>query len=235
MNILTLPQLAAFLFLRTPMQLPLIAESSTAAEWNTLLTTIRDLGIAMLALVVLGLAIVGYILDQRNKSRTANAENKVFSDIVTSLSKIIEDYKTMVADSESARKTEKEQSTEALIPIGDGMNRLADILSEMKKQAAFANEQNMKSNMLLGKLSNAYETMSTEGSPILQQVLTGVNTLTTEIRDMKASYDEFMKLAKAFTEAKEACEERAADTGKLPVISQLPPEIAQEGEEKKPA
>lgn len=216
MHIHTLPQYAALLFTTGGT----LTTQLTVSEWNTLLTTVRDLGIAMLALVVLGLAIVGYIIDQRNKGRSANAENKVVSDMVAALSKVIEDYKNLVTTSETARQLEKHESTEALIPIGDAMNRLADILSEVKKQAAYANELNTKSDMKLDTLSKAYSAMSTEGSPVLREVKNALDNLMVRFDNMQCTNDEILAALKLLTDAKEKCEEKASDTAEIkPVLS----------------
>jgi len=221
---------------------PLLAQSSTAADWNTLLITIRDLGIAMLALVVLGLAIVGYIIDQRNKGRSATAENKVVSDMVSALSKVVEDYKGMVTAGEVVREHDKQQSIESLVPIGEGLNRLADILDALKKQFAHSNDQEVKREVLLQQVAKDVTVVRIEGPEPLREVkemVTSIQQITATMNEsvnhivgrqdeIKSIVDEMAKAIDAMTKARETVVQKAGDTGELPAIVEpldaLPPE-----------
>lgn len=128
--------------------MPFFYQSSSIGDVNTTLQTIKDVGIALFALVIVALGIIAFI--------TVNRRN-VNSEVVMALRKVVDDYRSIIEDykkgrdeAEHIRDTQQTEFTQGLTIIGDAHNRLADILAKMEMRQRTEDEANTKRDMLLG-------------------------------------------------------------------------------------
>jgi hypothetical protein len=153
-------------------------QTPTIPQVNEALLTIKDLGIAMFALVIVALGIVAFIVVNRRN---------VNSDAVQALRKVTDDYRSVIEDykesrdrSDKALDEEKRENAAELMSIGEAYNRLVDlkeqdsetldklagIMAELVKSQKYARDEHSKHGALLQGIQDGLSTVLAD-TPLL--------------------------------------------------------------------
>jgi hypothetical protein len=177
----------------SPTPLPLTGEEVTGVidAINNTANTFQDFTTGLAALFVFaifGLALIAYFYFNRNASKGAQEMMVVFSQAMGSTMK----EKDERIDALEKSGTERDEKfIESLSAIGDGMNRIADVVTLMQKT------QDGKDRVLSDAVSTM-TTLVTVGSKPLQHVVTVVgevkNTNEEIHKVVSAIFDRFLKV-----------------------------------------
>lgn len=139
-----------------------------AQQANELLTAWQNIGIAMAALLVLGLAIVGFILDKRQSKNNGFSVLLSAQAETTSLFKqIIDNQQATIDEQEKRREVEHDQtvendklSFELYNRIGDAVDKIAQAIDAIQSFSRHESQRNAETwGVVTDKLTDAQETL----------------------------------------------------------------------------
>lgn len=211
----------------TPTALPPVSGNQYAET----ISAFSNLSIGMAALFVLalfGIGVIVYVYYNRNKGQGEQSLLITFSQAMGST---LKDREERIDKLEADQAKREERYNEGVMAVGDGMNRIADVMQLMQKDKA-ANDR------VLADATSAITAIVTVGSKPLQQVVKDVGALQETSVDIQKVVGEFYKkfllvfpsdesLDARFEALKQAmikmiddaCEKAKHDTGDITVVS----------------
>lgn len=229
----------------TPTPVPLTGKQVTDVidAIDRTANTFQDFTIGLAALFILGLfliMIIVYLYSNRNASKGAQEMMTTFAQAMGTTLKE-RDERIDALESEKAKREDK--YNEGVMFIGDGLNRIADVVTLLQKHES-------ERDRVLSDATSAMTAIVTVGSKPLQQVVKDMSALQKQNADIQTAvsklYDRFLLVFPAeevhIDQVREAliktvntvCEMKKHDTGELPplkdIVKDTPAESAGLGE-----
>lgn len=177
----------------SPTPLPLTGEEVTGVidAINNTANTFQDFTTGLAALFVFaifGLALIAYFYFNRNASKGAQEMMVVFSQ---AMGNTLKERESRIDALEDQQQKRDDKYIESLSAIGDGMNRIADVVTHFQKRET-------EHDRVLSDATSVMTAIATVGSKPLQQVVVDVGAIkdtSDEIHTVvTAIFDRFLKV-----------------------------------------
>ncbi len=228
MDIVTLPLAAAFLFGGnrqvipdiTPTPVPEIPLTDVERIVNTAVAGAQQLNWQQMAFIVIVLALIALLIYVWKRPNRPAPEITA----VEAMSKVVADVQR---ENEQQRQQHQKLIEENMTAFSDASNRMADSVDKLENGVDRLTEhigqlvgRETARDKTLESMSSALDTMVQRGSEPLRQLIDVVNKLVEKIDKIQCGQDDLMEAVKVLAAAKEVCEQKAHDTGRLPPVAE---------------
>lgn len=175
----------------TPLTLTGDEVNGVIDAFNSTASTFQDFTIGLAALFVFaifGIALIAYFYFNRNASK---GSQDLMTTFASAMGNTLKEREARIDALEDQQQQRDDKYIESLSAIGDGMNRIADVVTHFQKRES-------EHDRVLSDATSVMTAIATVGSKPLQQVVVDVGTLkdtSAEIHTVvTAIFDRFLKV-----------------------------------------